>query len=139
VGQKTSLENGLAYLNKVLKKKSILMLFSDFFDTGYERSLKLAGSKHDLILMNFADPRERALPREGIYRLVDGERGTAAYLDLNNPLSRRYLAGWQKARESGLRDLVKKHRIDGIEFLVGTDYERPLLKFFAERTRRLGR
>ncbi len=138
-GQKTSLDMGLAYLSKVLKKKSIVLLFSDFLDTGYQRALKVAGKKHDLILMRFTDPRERDLPKSGIYRLADSETGQIVDLDLNNQNNRNLYSRTWRERSSQLDNMVKRYRIDEVEFLVGSNYERPLIKFFAERKKRMGR
>jgi len=139
VGRKTSLDLGLAYLSKVLKKKSIVLLFSDFIDTNYLRALKVAGKKHDLILMRFTDPRERELPKSGIFRLEDSESGRIEYLDLNNRKNRDLFHRSQNERDAMLANIVKRYRIDELEFLVGRDYERPLMKFFAERKKRMGR
>src|SRR6201997_1097662 len=44
----TSLREGLDYLNRVLRRRAIVFLLSDFLDEGYERSLKRAGRRHDL-------------------------------------------------------------------------------------------
>lgn len=138
-GRKTDLQTGVAYLSRVLKKKSILMLFSDFIDTGFDRALKLAGSKHDLILMRFTDPRERSLPHKGLYSLEDCETGQQIIVDLFQGEVRNRFAAWWKEKQSELKDLARKYRIDEIEFSVGKDYERPLMKFFNERKKRIGK
>ena len=139
VGRKTDLQTGLAYLSRVLKKKSILMLFSDFLDTGYERPLKLAGSKHDLILMRFTDPREKKLPEKGLYQLQDSETDETILLDLNASHNRRMFSRSWRERETVLQNMTKKYRIDEIEFLVGQDYERPLLKIFRRTKKTVGK
>ncbi len=138
-GKKTSLDLGMAYLSKVLKKKSIVLLFSDFLDTGYERALRLAGKKHDLILMRFTDPREIQMPPGGLYRLQDSETDQIRYVDLYDPQCQALFKQSLRNRESRLDTLTKRYRIDEMEFLVGRDYEKPLVKFFAERKKRMGR
>ena len=61
-GKGTSLNTGLSYLNKILKKKSIVFLLSDFIDTEFHKPLKIASKKHDLIAINISDQREIKIP-----------------------------------------------------------------------------
>ena len=138
-GRKTSIESGLVYLSKVLKKRAIVVLCSDFLDEGYERALAVTGKKHDLILMRYTDPRERSLPKAGLFRLQDSETGRTVYLDLHNRNSRDLFARTRQRRDSRLGELVRRYRIDELEFTVGSDYERKLIGFFAERRKRLRR
>lgn len=139
LGRQTSIDSGLAYLSKVLKKRAIVVLCSDFLNEGYERALAVTGKKHDLILMRFTDPRERALPKAGLYRLEDSEAGEIAYLDLNKRGNRDLFSRTCRDRDGRLGDLVRRHRIDALDFTVGSDYERRLIKFFSERKKRKSR
>src|SRR6516165_8787945 len=45
----TSLREGLDYMNKVLHRRTIVFLLSDFLDRGYDKSLKRTGRRHDLV------------------------------------------------------------------------------------------
>src|SRR5580692_6133125 len=45
----TSLRGGLDYLNRVLRRRTIIFLLSDFLDGGYEPAFKRVGRRHDLI------------------------------------------------------------------------------------------
>lgn len=137
--EKTSLQYGLAYLSRVLKKKAIVLLFSDFLDTDYDKALKVAGKKHDLILMRFTDPRELDLPQSGLFRLKDSETGLIKCLDLYRKKNRQLFLRFRKSREDSLLQLTRQYRIDEMEFVVGREYERPMLRFFAQRKKRLGR
>ena len=71
----TSLSVGLEYVLNILNRKSVLFVVSDFLDTGYERPLRVAASRHDVILMRITDPRELELPDVGLVRLTDPETG----------------------------------------------------------------
>ena len=51
VHRKTSIETAVRYLNNVLTKKSVVFLISDFFDQGYEKSLRVANQRHDLVAL----------------------------------------------------------------------------------------
>src|SRR6202040_2659780 len=54
----TCLRAGLDYMGKVLHRRAIVFLVSDFLDTGYERALQRTGKRHDLIVLPLSDPRE---------------------------------------------------------------------------------
>ncbi len=53
----TSLAHALDYLNRVVHRRVIVFLLSDFLDSGYEKSLKRTGRRHDLVAVRIADPR----------------------------------------------------------------------------------
>ena len=80
-GNKTDLKGALEYFNHIIKKKSIVFLLSDFFDSGYEKILKIVGKKHDLIGMVINDPRENDLPEAGLIKFRDAETGEIRYLN----------------------------------------------------------
>src|SRR5438128_2302092 len=77
----TSLHEGLDYLNRVLRRRSIVFLLSDFIDRGFERVLKRTGRRHDLIAIRIADPREDELPPVGLLELEDAETGRHVVVD----------------------------------------------------------
>src|SRR5438067_12901007 len=56
--RRTSLQEGLNFLNRVLHRRTIVFLLSDFLDQGYEKALKRTGRRHDLIAVRLTDPRE---------------------------------------------------------------------------------
>src|SRR5437762_3179519 len=58
----TALREGLDYLNRIVHRRAIVFLFSDFQDNAFEGSLKRTGRRHDLIAIRIADPREQQLP-----------------------------------------------------------------------------
>jgi len=79
-GKGTSINTGLSYLNRILKKKSIVFLISDFIDTGFDKPLKIASKKHDLVAINISDQRESEIPKKGIFMLRDIETNNDFYI-----------------------------------------------------------
>ena len=77
----TSLQNALDYLNKVMHRRVIVFLLSDFLDEGFEKSLKRSGRRHDLVAVRITDPREEELPPVGLLELEDAETGQRLLLD----------------------------------------------------------
>src|SRR5262245_24206177 len=61
----TDLRAALDYLNRVLRRRAVVFLFSDFLDDGHEQAFKRTGFRHDLIAVRLTDLREEELPRVG--------------------------------------------------------------------------
>ncbi|MGL4393473.1 MAG: DUF58 domain-containing protein [Fusobacteriaceae bacterium] len=73
--KKTSIKSALDFFSKVVTKRSVVFLISDFFDENYERTLKIIKQKHDLILVRVLDKGFETLPKGAIFELVDSETG----------------------------------------------------------------
>lgn len=142
-GRKTSIETGLVYLNKVIKKKAIIFLLSDFIDTGFNQSLKIAARKHDLIALKIKDKREHELPSQGLFILADIETGREFMVDFSSSQTRKTFREDMFKNDKNLSDLFKKYGVDAIQFLLDREtemeYEKPLFEFFMARRRKFSR
>lgn len=138
-GKATSIDNGLVYLNKVLKKKAIVFLLSDFIDTGFTQSLKITARKHDLIALKITDMRERELPKAGMFILKDHETGEEFLVDFSSDHTRAVFLDDRKKTENKLLEVFKKYSVDYILIEDETNYEKPLFDFFLERKRKFAR
>ena len=61
----TEIGAALEYLNRVVNRRSITFIISDFLTSGFEKSLKIANQKHDIVAVHLSDPRENPSPRSG--------------------------------------------------------------------------
>jgi len=138
-GKGTSIDNGLVYLNKVLKKKAIVFLLSDFIDAGFTQSMKIASRKHDLIAIKVTDLREKSLPNEGMIVLQDSETGEEFLVDFSSPRTRELFLANHDYKGKELLDLLKKYRVDFIPIEGEMDFEKPLFDFFLQRRRKFAR
>src|SRR5258708_11941854 len=111
----TSLKEGLDYVNRVLRRRIIIFLLSDFLDGGYERSFKRTGRRHDLIALRITDPREMELPAVGLLELEDAESGQRLLLDTGSRPVREAYAAQAAARRAALRELCHSARVDLVE------------------------
>lgn len=132
----TSLRTALEYLNRVLKKRSIVFVISDFMDSGYETALRIAGKRHDLIGIVLVDPRERDLPRLGLITFRDAETGAQRWIDTSNAAVGATYRAYQRSVEASRRSMFVKSKLDGIEVRLDQPYMKPLIDFFRLRERR---
>lgn len=135
-GTKTDLKLGLEYFSKVMKKKTISFLISDFYDKGFEDPLKIVSRKHDLIAIHLIDPSERELPKIGLVKFTDAETGEDVWVDTSNKdMRKRYGSYWIENKKI-LEKTFLKSKVDKIEINIEKSYLNPLVDFFKRRGKR---
>lgn len=152
---RTQMGEALQYISRVVRRRAIVFVVSDFLDGDIERDLRILARRHDVVPVVIGDRLERewtprksgdAAPwwqrwwRGGLVELVDLEHGQTAALDLG---SRRHLDRFEGsvAERSAQRDRTfQRLRLDTIHFDTDlpseSDYVRPLVQFFRRRSRR---
>ena len=132
----TDLVAGMDYLGRILHKKSVVFLVSDFQSEGFEKQLRILGKRHDLIAVSITDPREVRMPNVGLIQLEDAETGEMVTIDTGSASFRDMYEHLGGARLDGLKKLFRSMDIDHIDIRTGEDYVFDLVKFFRNRERR---
>jgi uncharacterized protein (DUF58 family) len=132
-GRGTDLTGALRFAQRVLKRRSIVAIVSDFQATGFERALGVLRRRHDVVALHLVDPREEEPPPAGLLSFVDPETGERLVADTDRAEVRRTLAvpGFAAVRQT-----FKKTRVDALRLSTAESYERPLQGFFEARSRR---
>ena len=138
-GRGTEIARALEFLRRVVPKRAVIFLLSDFEDSGYERTLRPFARKHDVVAIAVGDPREQELPPVGIIAVEDPETGERALVDALSPAVREIWARAGQSRRDALREILRRTGVDLLEISTGEPYEVPLVRFFRERARRLAR
>ncbi|HDR03752.1 MAG TPA: DUF58 domain-containing protein [Candidatus Marinimicrobia bacterium] len=129
----TNLKAGMQFLSKVLHKKAIIFIISDFYEINFERELRVLNNKHDVVLVQMLDPLDRALPDIGLMMIHDAETGEQILTDTtDNRLRERYRGSFLQ-RQQELEQLSKINHIDLISINTDESYVLPLIKFFKQR------
>jgi uncharacterized protein (DUF58 family) len=134
----TCLRSGLDFVNKVLRRRAIVFLVSDFLDTGYEKALQRTGKRHDLITLALADPLEFSFPAVGLVELEDAETGRQVLIDSASTEFQAAFNQKSQTRLEALRHLTRSSRIDLIEVTTDGNHLDALARFFHLRERRPG-
>ena len=137
-GKRTSITSALDYLDRVLHRRSVVFLISDFIDEDYERPLQLMRRRHDMVAVSIFDPRERALPDVGFINLQDAETGEQFLVDSSRREVRAYFAQQQEKENQQKRALFRRNGIDEVSIDITKSYVDPLVRLFHERVRRRG-
>lgn len=125
-------------LNRVLhalKRRSIVLLISDFFDKGYERPLRAVSSRHDTIAVHMHDPREEELPAVGLIDLTDAETGETITMDTGSVRSRQAYERNAVDHQTHTIELLKRARVDRVSVHTDEGYVEPLIQFFRRRNK----
>jgi len=133
----TDIKLALDYLNKILTRKAIAFLISDFLGSGYEMALNVANKRHDLIGITIQDPREIELPPLGIIEFEDAETGETIVLDSYDNDIRKTFTEVSLKTHTELEVMFKKLGVDYINVMTDKPYINTLIRFFQKRARRL--
>jgi uncharacterized protein (DUF58 family) len=137
---RTDIAGALEYLLRVMRRRCVAFLVSDFLadQAAFERPIKLAGKKHDLIAITVGDPREVDVPPVGILELEDAETGEIILVDTSSRALRTSFHDRSGSEMRGRHDLLRRADIDHIEVFMDKPYLDALVRFFRMRERRLG-
>jgi uncharacterized protein (DUF58 family) len=135
-GTGTDLSEALSYVNRLLNRRAIVILASDFQDDSYDRQMKITNRKHDLVNIFINDKLEDELPDLGLVPLKDAETGEEVLIDTSSKKVRSEYQKKRRVKKEKLRDHFLRMKIDTIELETNTSYIRPLMTFFRRRMHR---
>jgi len=132
-GAGTNINEALEYLNKTIRRKAVVFLISDFLDEGFERSLRIARRRHDLVCIDLKDPRDRELPDIGLVQLEDAETGEICLVDSSDADTRKALSLLADRQEREKDHFFKTYQVPRISVLTNESWVNPLMQFFRSR------
>jgi len=129
----TNIANALEHILHLLRRRSIVIVISDFLDVRFERELRAVRQRHDTIAIQLYDPREEKMPSLGLLELTDGETGKTTVIDTGSKHVRGSFAAAGRVRQEELQTLFKRLQLDAIHIRTDQGYVDPLVRFFKER------
>jgi uncharacterized protein (DUF58 family) len=138
-GARTDLTSALEFTNRILTRRAVVFLVSDFLAEGYDRVLKATARRHDTIALQLVDPRERELPDVGLVAVRDPEGDGWRYLDTGSRRVRETFRSRGAAFDATLAQSLRRRGVDVIRLDTSRPYVEPLLAFFRMRERLLRR
>ena len=132
----TDLAGALEFLRKVLTRRAVIFLISDFQAADFKRPLQIVSRRHDVVAVAVTDPRELDLPDLGLVRLRDLESGQELLLDTGDRATRERFArdAWIAAETR--KRLLQSIGVDLLELRTDRPYMPELLRLFQMRERR---
>jgi len=130
---KTDIAQALKFLSSVMKKKAIVFVLSDFIDDGYEKTLKITGSKHDLTGIRVFDEREESIPNLGMIQVEDAETGKLQLVNTLSKKVRNAYAEFHRERVTYFKESFTKSGCGTLDCRVDESYVKKLLGYFKRR------
>lgn len=135
-GSKTSIKDALSYVNRLLNRKSIVVLASDFQDKEFEKQHLITSRKHDLVNIVVNDRVEDQLPDIGIVPIVDAETGKQKWIDTSSKKVRENYRKKIEEDSAKLSNYFLKNKMDSVSIYTNEPYIQPLVSFFQRRMSR---
>jgi len=132
---KTDIAKMVLYALNLIKRKSVVIMISDFIDDGYEHNMRALASRHDLVVIHISDKRETQLPRLGIVPLLDKESKKTIWTNTSSPQFRRGLRDTFEGNTSKMETFCRKHQANYVNIYTDEDYVPKLIKLFRVRNK----
>jgi len=130
--KKTQIATAFKFLSNVLKKKAIVFCISDFFDEGYQDTLKIAAKKHELTCIKINDPSDEQMPEMGLLKIMDSETGNTRWKWFGAKQKQMYLDNIRKKQEYYTQGL-KASGAGSVQLYVHQPYVSKLLAYFKNK------
>jgi uncharacterized protein (DUF58 family) len=132
----TSIATAAEYLARVLPRRSVVVLISDFLDSGYEQSLRTLARRHEVLVLTLTDPLDLELPDLGLVEVEDAERGGRLLLDTSDRGLRRRYAAAAATRIRERHQALASAGVDEVPIRLDQDLVRPLVAYFRTKAAR---
>ena len=133
LSKKTDIKVALEFLTRILKKKSITFILSDFISSDYEKSLKIISKKHDLTGIKVYDKFEEAIPNLGLVQMFDQETEEIKMIDTSSKSLRDNYKREMSLNFKKFNDLFTKNGAGTISCRTDESYIKKLLNYFKNR------
>lgn len=137
--KKTDIDGALKYLNKLCKRKALVFLISDFYDDKFDSMLKVTAKKHDLVCIKISDPKEKNIPKKGVFSIKDTETGQMIDIDFSSKQVQDEYYKNYKVHQDYLDDTFKTAKTDIMDISTDKPYITELIRFFKEREKKLAK
>ena len=146
--KRTNLNEGLRFINQVMRRRAVVFFLSDFIITEdqniddqntedlFFKEISSTKRRHDLICAQIHDPHEIELPQIGLTTFEDAESGEIIVLDLSNPKFRKEFAENARKQQLNISTKLKRRGIDFFRFSTNEEFDKALKEFFHLRKSR---
>lgn len=132
----TNVPSAVEHITRVLKRKSVVFLISDFYAEHLRRPLSVLNRNHDLIAVRVSDPRELDIPPIGLVPFEDPETGEVVFVDT---FSKEFRTNYEKTIQ-GFREqteeMFRQLKIDFVNIETDKPYLDSLIQLFRRRAHR---
>lgn len=134
----TDVKAALEYAGGILHRRSMIVMMSDFLDSGFESAFKILRKRHDVLAVSVVDKRETELPPVGLVELEDPETGETLLVDTGDSAFRDAFMREAKKQGKDVKKLFEKMSVDYVRILIHDEFKdtvAPLIEHFRKRAK----
>ena len=128
----SNIEAALCGAQRLLKKRSLVVIVSDFYSTAWEHEMTNLCRKHDVIAIRISDPPE--IPYPGLITLEDPETGVRIEAPAGLESFKESWEAWQNERSVQWESQCRRSGASFLELSTASDAPSLLIKFFGSRS-----
>ncbi len=129
------LGSALSVASNLIKKRSLVFIFSDFRTSGYSKPLISLAQKNDVIAFRLHDKTDDELPSLGTVPFEDVESGIKMTLPSSSSKFKKQWSDFMYANEQFWRDTCSKHGIVPVVLRTDDEPVRVLNSIFSRKGR----
>lgn len=129
------LPNAISAAAKVLRKRSLVFILSDFRSSGWEKPLISLSQKNDVIAINLRDASDDELPSLGTVLFQDAESGLEMPLPSSSEAFKKEWRNYNSMNLNRWQDFCIKHGVMPVVLDTKTEPVQILSQIFARKAR----
>ena len=133
ISNKTNLNEMFKYFNNTIKKKSLVIILSDFLDKNFKNTLRSLSNTHDVICIHIEDKKERAIPDLGLIEIENNEENKKKWINTSSSEFNEIKKNTFIYNNNELQKFLKKINTNYLKVSTESDYVKDLIKLFKFR------
>ena len=130
---KTNIAGMIDFFLKAIKKKSLVILLSDFIDSNYHSKLRSLSKLHDVICIHVYNKVEVDIPKLGIIELNNQENNYSRWINTSSKKFRESVKKTYTFEPNELKKKLQKYGITYLKIDSEKNYVKDLIKLFKSR------
>lgn len=135
VSQLTNLSAAFLFALKLIKRRSVVVVVSDFIDSDWEHNLKALARKNDLVVVHLGDKRETKLPNLGLIPVYDKEKHKTVWMNTSSGTFKKQLTKTYAENKELLRKTCSRYQADYLYIDTEEDFVPRLITLFKIRNK----
>ena len=134
--KKTNISSMIKFFMNTVKKKSLVILISDFIDKDYNKNMRALAKKHDVICLHIYDDYETNIPNLGIIELEEKENNFRKWVNTSSSSFKKLSDNLFISKPEELKKEMNAIGINYLKINSKENYIKNLIKLFKYRKKR---
>lgn len=134
--KKTNISSMIKFFMNTVKKKSLVILISDFIDKDYDKNMRALAKKNDVVCLHIYDDYETNIPNLGIIELEEKENNFKKWVNTSSSSFKKLSNNLFISKPEELKKEMNAIGINYLKINSKENYVKNLIKLFKYRKKR---